>query len=460
MAALLGAGVLVIPGVVFADNGPTAVGEICMQRVYGAPMSKSNQLNCTASDIRLSRAISVSPETCMRGEVFDLTATFETIVTANARYDAGFYFRIDGKGTARGDGPDADGICSLSALTSPPAPALNLDADLCGDLNAGTHYLTFTIPGVVCQPGEGTDHLRLPNCTSWHSNHGTACDIDELVDDAVASTLDFEPDTKSKCVCDDDFTVPVLVEDATIVVAKSVDPEVFTEPGGDATYTVVITNMAKFESVTISQIYDDEFGELGTGLVDDRVTYNDCPSLIGEVLGPGESIFCTFKAEVYGEPGTTVTDTVEVCATQAGVSEPACDSDNSEVSIIDNYAPPALEKTVESCMVDVEYQVVVKNNSDVDTLTVQTLTDDKFGDIFEVHPAGGGFDAVTATDCPAPPITIEPSGELRCKFRGRIESATCNEPSHASAVTVQMVDDDAAANALSASTMVTVSSSP
>ena len=89
------------------DNGPTVVGEICMQKVFGTPVSPSNRLNCTANDIRLSRAISVNPDTCTRGETFTLEATFETIVTANSRYDAGFFFRVDGGANARGDGSSA-----------------------------------------------------------------------------------------------------------------------------------------------------------------------------------------------------------------------------------------------------------------------------------------------------------------------------------------------------------------
>ena len=60
-------------------------------------------------------------------------------MTANARYDAGFFFRTDGGASARGDGTNAVGECSLSALeprTPANPPTLNLDGDSCGDLNA------------------------------------------------------------------------------------------------------------------------------------------------------------------------------------------------------------------------------------------------------------------------------------------------------------------------------------
>src|SRR5262245_55967419 len=37
-----------------ADNGPTQTGQICMQKVFGTPVTNSNKLNCTANDIRIS----------------------------------------------------------------------------------------------------------------------------------------------------------------------------------------------------------------------------------------------------------------------------------------------------------------------------------------------------------------------------------------------------------------------
>src|SRR5437773_1932585 len=100
------------------DNGPSLSPSACMQRAFIGPtgnVTNANRLNCTANDIRLSKATSVSPSSCVEGTTFDLTATFETNVTANARYDAGFFFRTDGGSNARGDGNTAGGVCSLSA---------------------------------------------------------------------------------------------------------------------------------------------------------------------------------------------------------------------------------------------------------------------------------------------------------------------------------------------------------
>ena len=433
-------------------NGPTQTGEICMQKVFGTPVTNANRLNCTANDIRLSRAISVDPATCTAGATFTLTATFETIVTANIRYDAAFFFRLDGGPNARGDGTNAAGQCSLSALDPTILPGEELDGDTCGDLRSGTYNLTFEIPGVLCVDTDGDGFLNLPNCTSWHSNQGTACNIN--------TAFDFQPDTKSKCVCDDTFQVPVAVEQAEITVVKTAAPISVPETGGTVTYTVQVTNDSQFESVTITDITDNLYGNLGTNTPPQ--TNNTCPSLIGVELGPQgsgtESASCSFDVLVTGDFGQTVTDVAEVCGDQSGnVEDPrVCDDDDANVTITDVAATPAVTKNAQSaaCTVDVTYQVVVTNNSAIDTLTVNTLTDDQFGDITTAH-AADGFKEVVSTNC-ATGGTIAKSGNYPCSFVGRINSETCNF-THTNTVTANVTDDDEVTSEPSDMAVVTVS---
>lgn len=420
-----------------AENGPTVTGQVCMQKTFGTPVTSANKLNCTANDIRLSRAISVSPQSCIKGTTFDLTATFETVVTANSRYDAGFFFRIDGGANARGDGASASGACSLSALKPPPpenAPALDLDHDTCGDLNSGTYQVTFVIPGVVCEAAPGTNQLRLPNCTSWHSNASTACQVSDPF--AASDAFGFHPDTKSKCVCDDTFTVPVRVEDATISVVKSAAPTQVYESGGEVVYTVQITNDAQVEPVTITSIVDDVVGDVGTNAP--NLQDNTCPTIIGTVLQKGESASCTFNAFVSGNAGDKVTNTVTAKAYQESTGKDIVDSDDATVDVINlpDEIVPGVTKTAQSasCRLDVVYQVVVSNNSVVDTLTVDALKDDRFGDLTSVH------DSVIATDCKTGG-TIDPTATYSCNFTGRISSADC-KIDHKNTVTADVTDDD------------------
>lgn len=442
------------------DNGPTQSGAICMQKVFGTPVTSANLLNCTANDIRLSRATSVTPSSCISGTTFDLTATFEVAVTANARYDAGFFFRTDGGANARGDGASAAGTCSLSALTPSLAPALNLDGDTCGDLNAGTYSVTFTIPGVTCQDSDGDGYLNLPNCTSWHSNQGTAC--------GISNAFDFKPDTKSKCVCDDKFQVPVIVETAKLEVTKTAAPTSVPETGQDVTYTVTVKNTAQYVSVTITSILDSLYGDLGstsTGLAN-----NTCPALVGTVLDPGASTLCSFQVFTIGNAGATITDTVKLCGTQSNTGAERCGSADASVTVTDVASTPAVIKTATTATpsactltVDVLYQVSISNPSTVDPLTVNALTDDKFGDITYAH------DAVLDTTCVADgnPATcavgdvIPPQGSCTCTFTGRtsggaIAGNSCAY-SHTDTVTANVTDDDGVTSTPADSATVDVS---
>jgi len=446
----IAAGALLMSGIANAvDDGPTISDAGCMQKQFGAPVTNSNRLNCTANDIALSRAIAVSPTTCVRGTTFDLTATFEVNVTANSRYDAGFFFRTDGGPNARGDGTQAAGECSLSALSVPgtPPPALNLDGDSCGDMNASPaptpHQVTFTIPDVSCTAAPGTNRLRLPNCTSWHSNQGTACEIGDAGD--------FKPDTKSKCVCDDTFTVPVTVEDATLIVTKTADPTSVPEPGQTVTFTVTIENAATIEDVEIESIIDDVFANLGTNTTD---LTNTCDDLIGDTVEPGaaNTVSCTFSRLVEGNAGEQHKDTVTVTASQPSNpgGDPIVDSDDATVDFTDVPNTPSVSKSAQStanCSVEATYQVVVSNNSTVDELTVNSLSDNKFGNIATVHAEGGGFEEVVSTTCnslanPVNPYgAIDPQGNYTCNFVGKITSATCDF-SHTNEVTADVTDDD------------------
>lgn len=435
LPALAAVGQLLFAAPVFAadSSGPTMSGEICMQKIFGMPVTNANRLNCTANDIRLSRVVSVSPANCIRGTTFDVEAFFEVAVTANNRYDPGFFFRTDGGANARGDGAGASGTCSLSALSPPPPPndpVLQLDGDTCGDLNSGTVNVNFTIPDVLCADSDGDGKLNLPYCTSWHSNQRTACDI--------TNASDFKPDTKSKCVCDDDFQLPVEVEDAELSVEKSASPSQISEPGGEVTFTVKATNIAQVEDVVIRTLVDDVFGDLTDATT--GVTDNSCPDLVGETLGPGEMVSCTFKGMVLGNARDTHTNTVEVCAAQppSAVAD-VCGEDDAVVTVInlDGGPDPTLDKTgqaTRNCRMDVDYQVVVNNSSEVDVLTVEVLDDDGFGDITQV--AGG----VLATDCSVPQ-DIQPLGNYTCSFTARIEAAGC-AIDHTNTVTAFTVDDD------------------
>jgi hypothetical protein len=275
-----------IPQVASAQSGPSSI-DGCMQTAFGTPVTNANKLNCTANDIRLSLATSVSPDTCIKGEMFDLTATFDTIVTANTRYDATFFFRVDGGSNARGDGPNATGSCSVSQLDAGGDPAAkDLDGDSCWDLNAGTYSLTFLIEDVECADPDNDGFLNLPNCTSWHSNQGTACVIGEPYDDA-------KPDTKSKCVCDDTFQVPVRVVPPDGNLVKVATQAVVT-------YQITVNNTGS-KAATLGGLSDTVYNDITT-TGHDGIQTTDCAN--GGSITAGGSYQCSFTILV-SNPGSS-----------------------------------------------------------------------------------------------------------------------------------------------------------
>jgi hypothetical protein len=299
------------------DSGGTVTGAgLCMQRIFmgaGATVAPSNQLNCTANDISIAKALSatcdtsgsgcVDSSTCDEGQNFNLNATFQVNVTANSRYDAGFFFRIDGGSNARGDGPNATGTCSLSWLTPPPPdnpPVLDLDGDTCGDLNAGTYTnITFSIPGVKCQEST-TDpgHVSLPNCTSWHSNQGTVCHA-PLQNATDSHRFDFHPDTKSKCVCDDTFSIPIGIKKPGGDVSKSATQ-------ADVTYSITVTNTTSLD-LQVTALSDDKAGDITKDKNSGNSKIQSTTCSVPQSLGPSgqgaDSYTCTFVVR-FANPGT------------------------------------------------------------------------------------------------------------------------------------------------------------
>jgi hypothetical protein len=431
-------------------NGPTQKGQICMQKVFGAPVSGSNKLNCTAGDIRLSKATSVSPATCIKGTSFTLKATFETVVTASTRYDAGYFFRTDGGANARGDGTNATGECSLSALTPGVSPAVNLDNDAAGDLNSGTHTISFEIPNVMCVDTDNDGNLNLPNCTSWHNTAGTVATVSNPFNLADAAT--FNPDTKSKCTCDDNFEVPVKVEDAKITVTKQASPTSVNELGAAVTFTATVKNDSQVATLKITSINDKITGgashdlsgiaacvpnqpSVGSPGPCTPAGMTSCPSLIGTTLAASGSATCYFDMFVDGNLGDVREDKVTICGTSQ--NNAPCSTGTATVAVTDFVGPdPTLTKTAVSagCDVKVDYQVTVTNNSAVDTMKLNKLKDDLFGDLTVV---GGD---IVSTKCEVPQ-DIGKSDNYTCTFVAKLSSQTCSI-NHTNTVTGDTVDDD------------------
>jgi len=135
-----------------------------------------------------------------------------------------------------------------------------------------------------------------------------SCSFVALVEGNAGDT---ETDVVTASGVDDDENYPEDALDSATVTIDDVDPAAHltkTVTKMVVTYVVEVFNDSAVEAVDVDALVDDKFGDLFT-LV--GVSVNDCNLLDGASIPVGESVSCTFDAEVDTTPHTnTVTGTV------------------------------------------------------------------------------------------------------------------------------------------------------
>jgi len=456
--SLIALGVLTVAGGLL--GAPPASAQTCIQDVWKAHGNNQN-LTCTAQDVTLSKAANIDIITggqcvngvcqCFAGQTVTFMADFEMDLTADTRYDVGFYIATDND--PNGDGAKT-GQCtataSLASNTTRPGNFINLDAapDVCGDITGplGTaHNPLFVKAQISAQcPAAAGQQLKLPFCTTWRQpGSNQVC----LGTGNGTTTNDVFPGSPSKCNCGT-LTLDIFSAPTDITVTKAaLTPSVPEDTGGSATYSVTVKNDSTI-AVTLTSLTDNIYGDIttvhaagggffevtATACVPDGNTAT-CEVGAGGSIAAGASCSCTFTGTIPpgNFPGST-TDVVTGCANNISNPTPVCKTGTATVPYSDVSTPPTLTKVASStaCQVDVSYDVVVTNNSkdtppgsgNGDTLTLNTLTDDKYGDITTVH---GNVISTTCGQSPGPgtlPFVIAVGGNYSCSFVGRISS--CN----------------------------------
>ena len=188
----------------------------------------------------------------------------------------------------------------------------------------------------------------------------------------TASGIDDDGDPVSD---DDPEDVTITDVPSSITVDKSADPTSVPEPGGDVTFTVTVTNTSAVDTVTIDTLTDDVAGDLnGVGTCS-----------VPQILAPGEDYTCEYTAMVSGGRGDTVTCTVTASGTDDD-GDPVSDDDPADVTITGVPSAITVDKSADPTTVnepggDVTYTITVTNTSAVDTVTLETITDDVSGDL-------------------------------------------------------------------------------
>lgn len=210
-------------------------------------------------------------------------------------------------------------------------------------------------------------------------------------------------------------------------VVKSAAPAEVDEPGGTVSYTVAIQNIGNVDAVVVTALVDVAGGGLPIS-VDGLGT-----CALPQNLNVGDTYVCTFDVNITSQPGS-VSDVIS-----ATWSSPAgggtTDSNQASVTVNDLKAAIDITKTASPGTIttpggDVTFKLSLDNTSIADTITVDTLTDDNFGDL-----NGAG-------DCQVPQV-IPPGNNYSCSFSRTVTLGDGEE--HNNTVTASGTDDDGAA---------------
>jgi len=212
--------------------------------------------------------------------------------------------------------------------------------------------------------------------------------------DVVTATA--RDDENNPATDTDDATVRITDVLPVIAVDKTATPLTLPEPGGTFTFGVTVTNRS-VEPVTLTTLVDDVYGDLdGQG---------DCD--VPQTLAIGASYSCSFTGDFTGNAGDPQTDTITASATDDD-GNTATQDDDATVTLTDVPSSIEVTKTADPVEVDepgdtVTFSVTVHNTSTVDTVTIDSLSDDIHGDL-----DGQG-------DC-AVPFDLAPDESVSCTF--------------------------------------------
>ncbi|MDF2949508.1 MAG: hypothetical protein K0R07_1543 [Sedimentibacter sp.] len=204
-------------------------------------------------------------------------------------------------------------------------------------------------------PGESTEEMT----ANWthtqsgtHSNTVTATAMDEDENEVSATA---------------DASVFVSNNDASITVTKTPNPLTLPEPGGEFTYTYIITNNGNIP-VTLKSVIDDQIGAI------------ELPEI--KTIEPGKSVTLIGK-KTYTDDGTYV-NKVTVTAVFDGENELTAET-TASVTVTDTKPSITVVKTASPTSLPLPggvftYTFAVTNNGNV-PITITNVHDDKIGNI-------------------------------------------------------------------------------
>lgn len=294
------------------------------------------------------------------------------------------------------DVPSTIEVTKIASPSSVPAPGDTVTFILVVQNTSVTDAVTITgiddsrlgIPGGDCTTGFTLQPGETYRCSYSGQVQGAPGDF---VTNIVSVTG--EDDDGAAVLGVDAATVVVTGDGPAIDVVKYARTPLVPAAGGDAEYAIAVQNVSgNGEVVTITELVDEINGATNSL---DGVGTCDLTNLVLQPAPSQDSYYvCRFTQTLpAGVPGDTVVDTVTARGTdENGVPVEA--SDSASVTYTDDALPEipplVVQKTASPSEVpepgdDVRFVVLVTNNSDPATstlqLSIQSLNDDVYGDL-------------------------------------------------------------------------------
>lgn len=257
------------------------------------------------------------------------------------------------------------------------------------------------------------------------------------VNTATATGVD---DDKQVVSANDKATVIFLDTPGVLTMSATAAPTAVPEAGGPVTFTLRIKNESSVDAITVKSLTDPQ----------GKVTPS-CQPALNNSLKAGEVMSCHYIRSIQGDFGTTAIHQI----TANGTSDDGqAVTANAEVQITFTDTPASLtvQKTPSQPTASVNgavitFTVQVKNTSPTDSLTLDQITDSRYGNVAAANPL------LVATTCTTPQI-LPVNGQYTCKFSAGLSGAI--GAVHTNLLTVKATDDDNVSLQAQASANVTI----
>lgn len=247
-------------------------------------------------------------------------------------------------------------------------------------------------------------------------------------------------------------TVTVLDVEPTVIVAKAASPPTLPEPGGTATFTVVVTNPpSAVEPIQLTDLEDSVYGDLN----------GEGTCALPQDLAPGATYTCSFEGKVAGNGGDTHTN--EVTGTAIDNEEnTATDSDTADVTIADVLPSIRVNKTAGVSTVhsgdSVTFTYAV-HNLGIEPLSAVTVTDDQCSPVTQTGGDTDGNELLDLTEAWTFTCTAEITGTTTNTATAVGKDDEGNTATDTDTATVSVVDPRIVIDKVAALTQVSVGDS-